>query len=464
MQQEVYFNFGEPLKSRKLNEVNGLLNAVGPLCGFGSAKVEGNLLRVYPYGLGDNNSGSNDTYDPLRFKIRDRILGRNTSGIEQISTQHALITRDGTLFKIPLTEFTVEIINQRGINQNTEILLFAIHEPVSEAVDNPVTFKAYYSNLNNSPFYRLYKTAQDPYYGIKGGEDSLKGKLTTLDQRDPLLSKNTSFTYLENQAKLAVKDFADNYQNWVLIGVYGTGVYTGEDGSQSEEFSIVPYQSQGIFETNYSLGIHNFLVKAINRTESFLYENFPEGNNFTTLSEYLDYYLKATFKGLIHDIRILKDQINEATIPVGAIMLWDSDTPPNGWEEYKPAKGRVVVGYQDGGIRIEGLVHMTSVGQIFNDPGNEGDWEIRIDKELFNHTHIFDRGSETHHTGARTNSTFTCGNDGQGETQNGVYIHPEDFRKRILPPAITLMYIRKKDVVAEEAATFFVDELENENT
>lgn len=39
-------------------------------------------------------------------------------------------------------------------------------------------------------------------------------------------------------------------------------------------------------------------------------------------------------------------------MPIGSIMLWDTTTPPTGWEIYTAAQGRFVMGHISGGINI----------------------------------------------------------------------------------------------------------------
>ena len=41
-----------------------------------------------------------------------------------------------------------------------------------------------------------------------------------------------------------------------------------------------------------------------------------------------------------------------AVMPIGSIMLWDTTTPPTGWEIYTAAQGRFVMGHIGGGINI----------------------------------------------------------------------------------------------------------------
>lgn len=41
-----------------------------------------------------------------------------------------------------------------------------------------------------------------------------------------------------------------------------------------------------------------------------------------------------------------------AVMPIGSIMLWDTSTPPAGWEVYTAAQGRFVIGHIAGGINV----------------------------------------------------------------------------------------------------------------
>ena len=46
MAQEVYFNYGDKIRSRRIAEAIGLPSGIGPICGFGSGKVQNNRLLV----------------------------------------------------------------------------------------------------------------------------------------------------------------------------------------------------------------------------------------------------------------------------------------------------------------------------------------------------------------------------------------------------------------------------------
>ncbi|MER8322217.1 hypothetical protein ABS243_18755, partial [Acinetobacter baumannii] len=63
-------------------------------------------------------------------------------------------------------EQTITIENIQGTQGSTEeVLLFAVHTTISEPVDNPVDFVAYWNESSES-FYTLFKKSLDIYYPI----------------------------------------------------------------------------------------------------------------------------------------------------------------------------------------------------------------------------------------------------------------------------------------------------------
>ena len=101
MAQEVYFNYGDKIRSRRIAEAIGIPSGIGPICGFGSAKVQNDTLLVYPYALGDSNSASEieEDRDPLRFITRGKVNSRYIPGEDVTQPMYALIARDGTLWR-----------------------------------------------------------------------------------------------------------------------------------------------------------------------------------------------------------------------------------------------------------------------------------------------------------------------------------------------------------------------------
>lgn len=185
MAQEVYFNYGDKIRSRRIAEAIGIHSGIGPICGFGSAKVQNNTLLVYPYALGDSSSASEleEDRDPLRFITRGRINSRIIPGEDITLPVYALIARDGTVWRSTTENNNCISVPISG-TATQQVLLFAAHSPITEAVDNPVTFKAFYNN-SGVDFYKIYKEASDIYWPKTDAD--LVGNITNVDEDDPFL-------------------------------------------------------------------------------------------------------------------------------------------------------------------------------------------------------------------------------------------------------------------------------------
>lgn len=377
MAQEVYFNYGDKIRSRRISEAIGIPSGIGPICGFGSAKVQNDTLLVYPYALGDSNSASEmeEDRDPLRFITRGKVNSRYIPGEDVTQPMYALIARDGTLWRSTTENNNCISVPISGTN-SSEVLLFAVHHPITEAVDNPVTFKAFYNN-SGVDFYKIYKEASNIYWP-KTDED-LIGNITSVDEDDPFLTSKSTFNFLEDKAKSAIPEFNANLNAWVLIGIYGEGY--NEQTQKREKFSIVPYQGQGIAELPYSYGIHNFLIKAVNRIETFLFKDLPlkaDNTRFQSLYEYMEYQSSRYTVDLSKELAELKNLVEQNILQPGSIILWDGDTVPDGWEDYSAAAGRIVIGYASGGIITAQGTSMTRVGDTYNPKAAEGTYTFNI--------------------------------------------------------------------------------------
>lgn len=377
MAQEVYFNYGDKIRSRRISEAIGIPSGIGPICGFGSAKVQNDTLLVYPYALGDSNSASEmeEDRDPLRFITRGKVNSRYIPGEDVTQPMYALIARDGTLWRSTTENNNCISVPISGTN-SSEVLLFAVHHPITEAVDNPVTFKAFYNN-SGVDFYKIYKEASNIYWP-KTDED-LIGNITSVDEDDPFLTSKSTFNFLEDKAKSAIPEFNANLNAWVLIGIYGEGY--NEQTQKREKFSIVPYQGQGIAELPYSYGIHNFLIKAVNRIETFLFKDLPlkaDNTRFQSLYEYMEYQSSRYTVDLSKELAELKTLVEQNILQPGSIILWDGDTVPDGWEDYSAAAGRIVIGYASGGIITAQGTSMTRVGDTYNPKAAEGTYTFNI--------------------------------------------------------------------------------------
>ena len=388
MAQEVYFNYGDKIRSRRIAEAIGIPSGVGPICGFGSAKVQNDTLLVYPYALGDSNSASEieEDRDPLRFITRGKVNSRYIPGEDVTQPMYALIARDGTLWRSTTENNNCISVPISGTSSN-EVLLFAVHSPITEAVDNPVTFKAFYNN-SGVDFYKIYKEASNIYWP-KTDED-LIGNITSVDEDDPFLTSKSTFNFLEDKAKSAIPEFNSNINAWVLIGIYGEGY--NEPTQKMEKFSIVPYQGQGIAELPYSYGIHNFLVKAINRIETFLFKGLPlkaDNTRFQSLYEYIEYQSSRYTTDLSKELSDLKNLVEQNILQPGSIILWDGDQVPDGWEDYSVAAGRVVIGYAGtSGINTAQGMMLTRPGDVYNPKADNGQYVFTIKgQDLPKHYH-----------------------------------------------------------------------------
>lgn len=378
MAQEVYFNYGDKIRSRKIAEAIGIPSGIGPICGFGSAKVQNDTLLVYPYALGDSNSASEieEDRDPLRFITRGKVNSRYIPGEDVTQPMYALIARDGTLWRSTTENNNCISVPISGTNSK-EVLLFAVHSPITEAVDNPVTFKAFYNN-SGVDFYKIYKESSNIYWP-KTDED-LIGNITSVDEDDPFLTSKSTFNFLEDKAKSAIPEFNSNLNAWVLIGIYGEGY--NEQTQKMEKFSIVPYQGQGIAELPYSYGIHNFLVKAINRIETFLFKDLPlkaDNTRFKSLYEYMEYQASRYTTDLSKELAELKNLVEQNILQPGSIILWDGDQVPDGWEDYSVAAGRIVIGYAGtGGINTAQGMMLTRPGDVYNPKADNGQYTFTV--------------------------------------------------------------------------------------
>lgn len=378
MAQEVYFNYGDKIRSRRIAEAIGIPSGIGPICGFGSAKVQNDTLLVYPYALGDSNSASEieEDRDPLRFITRGKVNSRYIPGEDVTQPMYALIARDGTLWRSTTENNNCISVPISGTSSK-EVLLFAVHSPITEAVDNPVTFKAFYNN-SGVDFYKIYKEASNIYWP-KTDED-LIGNITSVDEDDPFLTSKSTFNFLEDKAKSAIPEFNSNINAWVLIGIYGEGY--NEPTQKMEKFSIVPYQGQGISELPYSYGIHNFLVKAINRIETFLFKGLPlkaDNTRFQSLYEYIEYQSSRYTTDLSKELSDLKNLVEQNILQPGSIILWDGDQVPDGWEDYSVAAGRVVIGYAGtSGINTAQGMMLTRPGDVYNPKTDNGQYIFTI--------------------------------------------------------------------------------------
>lgn len=333
--QETFFNYGDSLSSKRLCETFGITSGIGPISGFGSAKVidSGGIkqLVIYPYASGDQNSISakEEDVDPLRHVVRSRISShRTTSSHTGEEPMQSLVARDGTILRLGQGSITVPI---EGTASN-EVFLFAHHEHIPEKVDNPVTLVAIF---NNSPydFYSVYKESRDPYYPTS---DLYKWYNTSSNDNIPVIKDKSSFSNLEDTVMRACQRFADSRNSMVLVGIYGTGVDVVNN--RLEPFAIVPYQGSAVGEAPYTLFTHNLFKNSIKSLMNFIYNGISNTkSSYHNLNELIQELTRSSLKAIHNRIDDLNKYIEETlksiiSVPVGSVTMYAGSTTPDGYK------------------------------------------------------------------------------------------------------------------------------------
>lgn len=351
---DVYFNYGSRIESKRLSEAISMPFGTGPICGFGSADINGNMLKVYPWAVGDENgAGSNNFTDPAKYLIRDLIRSHHLPRAEDADISAYRITfgciaKDGILFRSGEASINnIPIEGNKG--SHNQVLLFAEHRHVSEPVQNLVSFRAFW-NESNFDFFNLYKGSLDIYYPV---QHSIR-KQSISDKYDPTLSDKMSYDCLINKVEAACSTYQNNQKTMVLIGIYGDGTNLDPENGKVEKFAIVPYGGKFPTTLNYNFSIHSYFKEAIKRIEAFIDYSFIEKTvdpntgvslNFSSLPQYLNWLLDQKEKNI-------QKQVEAVALPPGSIILYDGADIPKGWEIYERAAGRIVIGYNVGGIQL----------------------------------------------------------------------------------------------------------------
>ena len=394
---DVYFNYGSRIESKRLAEAIAMPFGTGPICGFGSADIDGDKLKVYPWAVGDKlgGAGSDNFTDPAKYLMRDLIRNHyipraEDADISSYRITFGCIAKDGILYRSGESSIN-NITIEGGKGTFNQVLLFAEHKHVTEPVNNLVSFRAFW-NTSSFDFYSLYKESLDIYY--PSTRSARKASIS--DKNDPILKEKFSYDYLINKVEGACRTYQDNQKTMVLIGIYGTGINNDpENGGNVEKFAIVPYGGQFPAPIRYNTSIHSYFKEALKRMEAFLDYTRIEGATdpdtgqsltFTSLPEYVEW--------LINQKTIsLQKSIEAVALPTGSIILFDGEEIPDGWEVYDKAAGRVVIGYQAGGILLSvtgdsDQTILQSVGDTYNPSAVSGTWSIPLNKNnLPRHRH-----------------------------------------------------------------------------
>ena len=363
---KTYFKYEGIIKSKEAAEAIAAPSGLGPFCGFGSASISGNKLLVSPQGV----SGSKYA-NIIKDRIMARYMAKASEDGELPDINFGCISRDGYVFISDEQTLTIE--NIQGTQGSTEeVLLFAVHTMISEPVDNPVDFVAYWNESSES-FYDLFKKSTDIYYPIP--EENRNPNVLT---NDSYSDYNMTFSNLLEMVETACPYYSNNKNSVVLIGIYGKG--TDAMTKRNENFSIVPYQGK-FQEIPYTTATHSMMKESLKRTEQNN-SGFPvvdESGNKLNIKQYIDAQLDALRKEFA-------DSLSAVNLPMGSIILWESDVIPEGWAEYTKASGRIIIGYQAGGVQIGDEMFLQNIGDYYNP--SRGNYVIKLSgDELPRHRH-----------------------------------------------------------------------------
>ena len=247
-----YFEYNSHISSIELAQAIASPIAPGPFAGFSSAKIievsgEDPILRVSskPSLTMEGQCNYLESIDNI---VRRNISKLNTgSGISSSYINFGCIARDGSIHTSDQDTLEVTIQGEKGLLN--EVLLFAKHIPVTEKIENPITFIAEWNTNTSISFYDLYKKALDPTYS------------SNQDISDPTKDTGLTYDYLNNQLKVVSQTYSNQENALVFIGAYGIGI--NRDYNTPEKFALVPYFSKFPIELNYNTHIHSLLFKSI---------------------------------------------------------------------------------------------------------------------------------------------------------------------------------------------------------
>lgn len=247
-----YFEYNSKISSIDVAQAIASPIAPGPFAGFASADIienasEDPILRVNSRPTRDMSEYGNylESIDKI---VRRNISKLNTqSGISSSYINFGCIARDGSIHTSDQNVLEVPIQGTKGILN--EVLLFAKHIPITEPIENPITFIAVWNNAPSISFYDIYKKGLDPSYS------------SNQDIYDPVKDSTITYEYLNNQLKVASQVYSDQENALVFIGAYGIGI--NRDYNTPEKFALVPYFSKFPIELNYNTYIHSLLFKSI---------------------------------------------------------------------------------------------------------------------------------------------------------------------------------------------------------
>lgn len=311
-----YFNYEQNIGSKSLVEAISSPRGIGPFCGFGGhyISLDSNTITITAE---PDNSVSEDRpfYEQFKYLIHDRIKVRNIFK-EEGYTKFGCISRDGYIFTSPSDHMTLTIEGTKGIYN--EVILVAVHSPIEENVENPIEFRAFWSQSSES-FYDLYKRSIDPGYPI-----SKDLRDYDLDLLDPFKNAELNFNSLEEKVSGALGQDLWDSNTMCIIGIYGVG-NNALNSNSVENFRIIPYDGVFPMPIPYNTASRGILGNILQRLLSLTSEVPTE---YASIVEYIKSWLNTPTSSGSTVVN------NTSSMPKGSIIMWygTQQTIPYGWE------------------------------------------------------------------------------------------------------------------------------------
>lgn len=384
---ETYFNYEQALSSKKLMEAISIPHGIGPFCGFNSWKIstDGKSIEFTTGAIG--GTGKVGMYRKVLWKKYAHRVFREGLGID---ITFGCISRDGYIYVDDKSTITIPIEGTKS-SSNSDIFVVAVHTPLNEPVENPITFKAYWSQAPSSIYSRYYEGLHP----------------TTLSSS----SEYENLNELESYVSAWIGSNIWDSSTMCIIGIYGQG--NNPETEASEKFAMVPYDGKPVYDISFTQGNLNYIEKTLEALTS-LTSGVPDG--YTNIIEYLKRY---------HDqnkTTITTPTVNNA-LPKGTIVMWygDQATIPTGWELCDG--GRAVNDPSMTKPNLMGRVPigMSNVNTDYKTAGTLGGSDsitLKID-QIPRHRHRLALGQEKWGDNANwRNFPMFGGNDGDSDYQN----------------------------------------------
>lgn len=432
---KTYFNYEEKLRSKSLVEAMSLPHGFGPFCGFGGHTIDNNNIIITSEPLNDNPE-DRAFYKEMYSTIHNRLVSHRVSLERGINVNFGCISKDGYIYVSGASKLELPIEGSRGVN--SDVIVIAIHTQVEEPVENPVSFRAFWSQSSTS-FYELYKKSLDIYYP--------KSK-ETRTFNDNINISEYSFDKLESMAKSAIGNLIswDN-ATMNLIGIYGLGNDMMNDGAQ-ENYRIIPYDSKFPLQITDTVR-ESYIRENLNILKRFL-GNLPETNE--NLITYLDNILNRSNTTPTQGTTVVNQ-----SLPKGSIILWygNQSNIPYGWELCDGGTSVNDPGFSKPNLMGRVVVGL-STGNSYNNPGAMGGSETVTlnENNLPKHRHVYtddvnaagkftvDGVAFPTDAGYKARANSSADDDGGGTTYFTSYVG-NNSPVSIMPPYCVVAYIIK---------------------